>query len=180
MNPDNISYKNQRDLYRLKLAENEYLAAATYLKNDKKNVSDLNTAIRNVEKALSLIPDSSRYQELIKTLLNEKLLFPEGNGKISMAVRDDGMGGRLYSDQRKITLWINNNSHDVVYINVQYITMIGKDDRTYTYNDIGMKFKSNLSPGEQTKGELYFKTRTNPAKIVFNHLVCGEISRTFP
>jgi tetratricopeptide (TPR) repeat protein/ribosomal protein L40E len=180
LNPENISYKNQRDSYRLKLADSEYLVAASYLKNDKKNISDLNTAISNVEKALSLIPDSSRYQELKKTLLNEKLLFPEGNGKISMAVRDDGMGGRLYSEQRKITLWINNNSHDVVYINVQYITMIGKDDRKYTYNDIGMKFKSNLSPGEQTKGELYFKTRTSPAKIIFNHLVCGEISRTFP
>jgi hypothetical protein len=58
--------------------------------------------------------------------------------------------------------------------------MIGKDNVKYTYNDVGDAFKSNLAPGEQTRGELYFKTGESPAKVIFNHLVCGEISRSFP
>jgi hypothetical protein len=58
--------------------------------------------------------------------------------------------------------------------------MVGKNGISYTYNDTGNRMSGKLDPGEQTWGELYFRTSASPAKLVFNHLVCGKISREFP
>ncbi|MBU1172243.1 MAG: DUF4352 domain-containing protein [Proteobacteria bacterium] len=180
LNPDSQLYQAKKEFYRQKLANSEYSLAAAYAQGKNKNITDLDKALAAVNKALELYPDSKNFIKLKKNLLTENLLYYKGNGNIVMAVRDDGMGKKLYSGQRRMTLWLKNISQDTVYINVQFFTMIGKDKKRYTYNDIGRRFKTKLMPGEETRGELYFRTRALPSKIVFSHLISGEIHRSFP
>lgn len=173
-------YHAKQEFYRQKLANNEYSLAESYLTSKSKSLPELKKAIVSIDKALEMYPASKRFILLKKKLLTENLLFYEGNENIVMAVQDDGMGKKLYSNQRKLTIWLKNISQETVYINVQFFTMIGQDKKRYTYNDIGRRFKTKLMPGEQTRGELYFRTRARPEKIVFSHLISGEISRVFP
>jgi hypothetical protein len=180
VNGNNPDYISQMNLFREKLADSEYAMAGKYITSNDKSLTYLSDCLKTIDKDIALMGDTGKYHDMKNSLLREKLLFPTGNSKIVMAVRDDGMGGKLFAGQRKLTVWIRNISSEVVYINIQYISMIGKDNVKYTYNDVGDAFKSNLAPGEQTRGELYFKTGESPAKVVFNHLVCGEISRSFP
>ena len=180
LNNDNEMYMTKREEYRLKYADTEYLKAAAYFNHSKKDPKALDKAIETIKKSVELIPGSAKYQSMKHSLVSEKLMFFEGNDKIAMAVRDDGMGRGLFSGQRKLSIWLINKSPEIVYINVQYFTMYGKNGLKYTYNDIGNKFSSRLLPGEQTRGELYFRTSTGPSQITFNHLVCGAITRRFP
>lgn len=178
--PDNHVYKETLEKVREDYAEKLYMKAAGYRSIGKKDPEKLDQAISSVKKAVEVMPGSSKYRDLRTSLMKEKLLFYEGNDKIAMAVRDDGMGQRLLSSQRKISVWILNRSSERVFINVQLFFMTGKDGVTYTYNDTGTKLSGKLEPGEQTYGELYFKTGVKPSKITFNHLVCGAVTREFP
>lgn len=180
MAPDNEVYLAKANSYKSKLAEREYNKAKAYVTSKNKSVDNLEQALDYINKSIELFPGSKKFMAVKKTLMAEKLLYYDGNDNILMAVRDDGMGKKLFSNQRKLTIWLKNISQETVYINVQYFTMIGKDNKSYTYNDMGKKFKSKLSPGEQSIGELYFRTRTRPKKLIFNHLIKGEISRVFP
>ena len=180
LNAQNEFYRAKMEEFRLKYADNEYMKALGYYRKGSKDPAMLDKAIKTVKTSVSLIPGDSKYQGLRVTLVKAKLLFYEGNDKIAMAVRDEGMGKRLFSDQRKISVWILNKSQEAVYINVQYFTMLGKNGIKYTYNDTGSKLSGRINPGEQTWGELYFRTSASPAKLTFNHLVCGKISREFP
>lgn len=180
LNSQNDSYREGLARASLEYAENLYTKAVRYHNTGKKDPDRLDQAIRTIKQAVQVMPNSMKYQNLKTVLMNEKLLFYEGNDKIAMAVRDDGMGGRLFSGQRKISVWVLNKSQERVFINVQYFTMLGKNGIKYTYNDTGSKLSGKLDPGEQTWGELYFRTGTSPSKITFNHLVCGSITREFP
>jgi hypothetical protein len=180
LNFQNETYRSKREEYRLKFADNEYIKAIGYYNKGKKDPNLLDKSIKTIKKSVDLFPDSNKYKELKSTLIKQKLLFYEGNDKIAMAVRDDGMGKRLFSDQRKLSVWLVNKSQETVYINVQYFTMVGKNGLNYTYNDTGSRLSGKIEPGQQTWGELYFRTSTSPAKLTFNHLVCGKISRDFP
>jgi tetratricopeptide (TPR) repeat protein len=180
LNSQNDTYRSKREEYRLKYADNEYIKAMAFYNKGKKDPSLLDKSLKTIEKSVELFPGYNKYHELKATLIKQKLLFYEGNDKIAMAVRDDGMGKRLFSDQRKLSVWILNKSQETVYINVQYFTMLGKNGLKYTYNDTGSKLSGKIEPGQQTWGELYFRTSTSPAKLTFNHLVCGKISREFP
>lgn len=180
LNSQNETYRSKREEYRLKFADNEYIKAIGYYNKGKKDPNLLDKSIKTIKKSVDLFPDSNKYKELKSTLIKQKLLFYEGNDKIAMAVRDDGMGKRLFSDQRKLSVWLVNKSQETVYINVQYFTMVGKNGLNYTYNDTGSRLSGKIEPGQQTWGELYFRTSTSPAKLTFNHLVCGKISRDFP
>lgn len=180
LNSQNDTYRSKREEYRLKYADNEYIKAMSYYNKGKKDPSLLDKSLKTIEKSVALFPGFNKYQSLETTLIKQKLLFYEGNDKIAMAVRDDGMGKRLFSDQRKLSVWILNKSKETVYINVQYFTMLGKNGLKYTYNDTGSRLSGKIEPGQQTWGEIYFRTSTSPAKLTFNHLVCGKISRDFP
>ena len=180
LNSQNDNYRSKREEYRLKYADNEYIKAMSYYNKGKKDPSLLDKSLKTIEKSVALYPGFNKYQSLKTTLIKQKLLFYEGNDKIAMAVRDDGMGKRLFSDQRKLSVWVLNKSQETVYINVQYFTMLGKNGLKYTYNDTGSRLSGKIEPGQQTWGEIYFRTSTSPAKLTFNHLVCGKISREFP
>lgn len=180
LNPQNESYQEGLGKARLEYAESLYAKAAGYHNAGKKDPEKLDQGIRLIKKAVEVMPGDSKYQALKERMINEKLLFYDGNDKIAMAVRDDGMGQRLFSGQRKISVWVLNRSQERIFINVQYFTMLGKNGLKYTYNDTGSKLSGKLEPGEQTFGELYFRTGTSPAKITFHHLVCGTIFREFP
>lgn len=180
LNPSSALYKTKKEFYKQKLAASEFSLAESYAKGANKNLTDLNKAVDAIERALALYPTSKTYLSLKRSLLTEKLLYYEGNDKLVMAVQDDGMGKKLYSGQRRLTIRLKNISQETVYINVQFFTMIGTDKTRYTYNDIGRRFKTKLLPGETTQGELYFRTKARPAKVIFSHLIAGEISREFP
>lgn len=180
LNSQNDTYRVKMEEYRLKYADNEYIKAMGYYNKGKKDPNLLDKSIKTIEKSVSLFPGPNKYNSFKSTLIKEKLLFYEGNDKIAMAVRDDGMGRGLFSDQRKLSVWIVNKSKETVFINVQYFTMLGKNGLNYTYNDTGSRLSGKIEPGQQTWGEIYFRTSTSPAKLTFNHLVCGKISRDFP
>ena len=180
LNPTNKKYSTKRDYYKKKYAASEYTKASKFLRQRKGSFKALNEAIDHCVTAVDLYPANRNYKGLLKQLKTKKLMFPEGNDKLIMAVMDNGMGKRLFAGQRKLTVWLKNVSNEDVYINVQYFSMTGKNKKEYSYSDMGREFKGRLTPGEQTRGELYFKTRTKPKKIVFSHLVCGEIYREFP
>lgn len=180
LNPQNESYRQGLEKARLDYAESLYAKAVGFHNTGKKDPERLDQGIRLIKKAVEVMPGASKYQDLKFRMIKEKLLFYDGNDKIAMAVRDDGMGQRLFSGQRKISVWILNRSQERIFINVQYFTMLGKNGLKYTYNDTGSKLSGKLEPGEQTFGELYFRTGTSPAKLTFNHLVCGKIFREFP
>ncbi len=180
IDPQNGLYAERKEIFRQKYADSEYMKALSYYNSGKKDPAMLDKSIKTVKKSVSLYPGSAKYQSLKQQLMKERLLFYDGNDKIAMAARDDGMGRNLYSDQRKISVWIVNKSQETVFINVQYFTMLGKNGLSYTYNDMGNRLSGKIEPGEQTWGELYFRTGTSPARLTFNHLVCGKIYRDFP
>lgn len=180
MAPDNELYLTKSNLYKKKFADREYGKAKAYLSGKSKNVDELGKALSNINQSLELFPDSKEYNAVKVKLLTEQLLYYEGNENILMAVRDDGMGKKLLSNQRKLTIWLKNISNETVYVNVQYFTMVGNDNKRYTYNDMGKKLSSKLEPGEESVGELYFRTKARPKKLIFNHLIKGQISRVFP
>ncbi|GAB6094427.1 hypothetical protein JCM14469_06790 [Desulfatiferula olefinivorans] len=180
INPSSTLYKTKKEFYKQKLAGSEFSLAEAYAKGKNKNLTDLTKALEAIDRARSLYPESKTYALMKRKLLTEKLLYYEGNDKLVMAVQDDGMGRKLYSGQRKLTVRLKNISQETVYIRDDFFIMIGTDRNRYVRNDTGRSFKTKLLPGEETRGELYFRTKARPAEIIFDHKVVGAISRVFP
>jgi hypothetical protein len=108
------------------------------------------------------------------------LLFYEGNENVHMAVRDDGLTKGATGGQRKLYVWLKNVGTNPFFVNVEYFTLVGKNKKRYSYNNCSRELVTNLQPGQETGGFLYFYTSSRPAKLIFSHITAGTVSRTFP
>ncbi|RJP82768.1 MAG: hypothetical protein C4522_02680 [Desulfobacteraceae bacterium] len=178
--PKNKLYLNKLNDYRMKYAQQNYEKAANYLTKKKRVRSDLTDAIAAIDKAIQLEGEKKVYNKIRYDLKNAELLFYEGNKNLQMAVRNDGLTKGATGGQRKIYVWLKNVGDTPYFINVDYFTLVGKNNKRYSYNNCSRELIVNLQPGQETGGFLYFYTPSQPAELVFNHINAGKISRKFP
>ncbi len=180
MNPRNKGYAKKVKIYRKKLADKNYRDAKSFFSKKERFRSDLRVALAEIDKAIQLEGPQKKYRKLKVQLKNAGLLFYEGNDQVQMAVRNDGVTKGATGGQRKIYVWIKNISTEPFFVNVDFFTMVGSNNKRYSYNDCSRKLLTQLQPGKETEGYLYFYTSTKPRKLVFSHVIAGTISRRFP
>lgn len=180
LNPDNKIYSKKIIYYRKKLAEQKYIHAKNYFNKKKPFRSELKNALANIDMAIKLNGNQKKYKQIKTRLINAQLLFYEGNDRIKMAVRNDGLTTGKTGGQRKLYVWVKNTGSSPLYINVEYFTLIGKNNKKYKYNNCSRELLVSLQPGKSAQGYLYFYTSVRPKKLVFSHINAGTISRVFP
>lgn len=178
--PNNKLYLNKLNDYRMKFAQQNYEKAAGYLTKKKRVRSDLGEAIASIDKAIQLEGEKKQYSKVRYDLKNAELLFYEGNNNLQMAVRNDGLTKGATGGQRTIYVWLKNVGDTPYFINVDYFTLVGKNNKRYSYNNCSRELIVNLQPGQEAGGFLYFYTASQPAELVYNHINAGKISRKFP
>ncbi len=180
MNPGKKLYNNKLIYYRKKLAGKNYLEAKAFLNKKKRIKTDLYKALTAIDKAIQLEGYKKKYTTTRYKLKSQELLFFKGNNKVEMAVRNDGLTKGATGGQRKIYVWIRNVGSDSFFVNVDYFTLVGKNKKRYKYNDCSRSIVTQLKPGKEAKGYLYFYTSTKPRELIFSHISAGKISRKFP
>lgn len=180
MAPDNSLYAKKEQYYRKQYAERSYRIAKQFLGKKKKYRADLEKAMTAIDKAIELEGHSKRYGKIRYQIQTAQLLFYEGNENIHMAVRNDGVTKGVTGGQRKLFVWLKNVGKNPVFINVDYFTLVGRDNKRYSYNNCSRELIANLQPGEETKGILLFYTSVKPKELIFSHINAGTISRKFP
>lgn len=180
LNPDKKIYSKKITYYRKKLAEQKYIQAKKYFNKKKPFRSELKNALANIDMAIKLNGNQKKYRQIKTRLINAQLLFYEGNDRIKMAVRNDGLTTGKTGGQRKLYVWVKNTGSSPLYINVEYFTLIGTNNKKYKYNNCSRELLVSLQPGKSTQGYLYFYTSVRPKKLVFSHINAGTISRVFP
>jgi len=178
--PQNKGYLEQRDMYKQKLAEKYYLEAARYLNKKNRVHSDLAVSFAAIERAIQLGGENKRYVEIKYELKKAELLFFEGNENVHMAVRDDGLTQGATGGQRKLYVWIKNVGTNPFFVNVEYFTLVTKDNKRYSYNNCSRELVTKLLPGQEAGGFLYFYTASQPVELIFSHISAGTVSRIFP
>jgi len=176
----NQIYLSKLKEYRMKYAQQNYEIAADYVTKKKRVRSDLAAAITAIDKAIQVEGEKKKFAKVRYQLKNAELLFYEGNNKLQMAVRNDGLTKGATGGQRKIYVWLKNVGDTPYFINVDYFTLVGKNNKRYSYNNCSRELIVNLQPGQETSGFLYFYTSSQPSELVFNHINAGKISRKFP
>ncbi len=185
INPKSKLYKKKAKYYGAKFhdkkAEENYTKARNYFKIQKPYSTDLDAALKAIDEAIKLGKRKKIYRNLRHKLIKTKLLFYEGNDKMEMAIRDEGIISKgSLSGQRRLYIWLKNIGSEPFYVNVEYFTLITSNNRKYSYNTCSKGLVKNLKPGEEAKGYIYFYTSNRPKKLVFSHISAGTISRTFP
>ncbi|MBW1893362.1 MAG: hypothetical protein JRI91_06660 [Deltaproteobacteria bacterium] len=180
LNPDNKLYLKKIKYYQKKFADQKYLQAKNYFNKKKPYRSELKNALTAIEMAIDLNGAQKKYLKIKSRLINAELLFYEGNDKIKMAVRNDGLTSGRTGGQRKLYVWIKNTGSSPFYVNVEYFILVGRNNKKYKYNNCSRELLANLQPGEATQGYLYFYTSVKPKKLVFSHINVGTVSRVFP
>ncbi len=180
MNPGKKLYNDKLIAYRKKLAGKNYLIAKKFLNKKKRYKADLQKALAAIDKAIQLEGYKKKYTTVRYKLKSQELLFFEGNKNVTMAVRNDGLTKGATGGQRKLYVWIRNVGSDSFFINVDYFTLVGKNKKRYKYNDCSRSLVTQLKPGKETKGYLYFYTSAKPRELIFSHISAGKISRRFP
>jgi len=180
MDPGNKLYAKKMKIYRKKWADKSYREAKKFFSKKERFRSDLQVALATNEKAIQLEGPKKNYQKLKYELKSAELLFYEGNDHVQMAVRNDGVTKGATGGQRKLYVWVKNISAKPFFVNVDFFTMVGSNNKRYSYNDCSRKLVTQLRPGKETEGYLYFYTTTQPQRLIFNHVIAGTISRNFP
>jgi hypothetical protein len=173
-------YRKKHAFYQNKLAEKNYLKAKEFLSKKNRLRSDLTASMAAIDRAIKLGGEKKKYKNIRYQLKNAELLFYEGNGNVHMAVRDDGLTKGATGGQRKLYVWLKNVGNSPFYVNVEFFTLVGKNNKRYKYNDCSRELIVNLEPGQETGGFLYFYTATRPAKLIFSHITAGTVTRVFP
>ncbi|MFZ5571422.1 MAG: hypothetical protein ACOZF0_13555 [Thermodesulfobacteriota bacterium] len=180
MDPENKLYAEKLEFYRQKFAEENFQAVNDFLKIKTPSRAELQTAMACIAKAIELEGDKKEYVKALSALKTAELLFFEGNETVHMALRDDGVTGGATGGQRKIYVWIKNVGKDSFFTNIDFFTMLGKDEKEYKYNNFSRELVAELKPGDIAQGYIYFYTRVEPQVLTFAHINAGTISRNFP
>jgi len=180
LNPDNKLYSKKIKYYQKKFADQQYLQAKNYFNKKKPYRSELKNASAAIDIAIDLNGAQKKYSKIRNRLINAELLFYEGNDRIKMAVRNDGLTTGKTGGQRKLYVWIKNTGSSPFYVNVEYFTLVGRNNKKYKYNNCSRELLVNLQPGEATQGYLYFYTSVKPKKLIFSHINVGTVLRVFP
>ncbi len=180
LNKKNKLYKKKVKYYRAKLANKKYKEAKIYFSKKERLKPELKKAISAINEVCGLEPAVKKYKNLRYKLKKAELLFYEGNDRVQMAVRDDGITKGAVGGQRKLYIWIKNIDSEPFYINLDYFSLTCRNKKTYSYNDCSKQLVVNLQPGKETKGYLYFYTKSRPVKLTFAHINAGTVARIFP
>lgn len=180
LNPGKALYSKKVAYYQKKFADQKYTQAKQYFDKRKPYRSELNEALTDIDLAIKLNGPQKKYTRVRNRLINAELLFYEGNDRVKMAVRNDGLTTGKTGGQRKLYVWIKNSGSSPFYVNVEYFTLVGRNNKKYKYNNCSRELITNLEPGETTQGYLYFYTSVQPKKLVFSHINAGTVSRVFP
>lgn len=180
LDPKNTNYSRKSDYYRGKLADRHFRQAESYFDKKSGTMDQWEEANGHIEKALSLEPDNWDYKNLKYRLGSSRLLFFKGNDNVKMALRDDGFMKKKITKTRRIHVWLKNTGTEPFYINIDFFKLLCRDGKQYTYNNYSKSLVRQLKPGRQTEGNLYFRTSSEPEKLVFNHSTAGKIERVFP
>ncbi len=179
IDPDNTSYASSLKFNRLMLSFILSSEARAILADYKKQRDVLDKAIEIAEKAYSVDP-SPENGTLVSRAKNERLLFYEGNDNVVMALRDDGFSDMKKRKQRKIRIWLKNTGENSFRINPDFFSVICEDGVKYSYNDISDNMITELMPGHEVEGDLFFYTKSRPRFLFFDHVREGRIYRVFP
>ncbi len=185
LNPSKRFYKKKEAYYKAKYnekrAEDKYREARNYFKLKKPYQADLKSALSAINEAIKLGKKKKIYKNLRYKLIKAKLHFFEGNNRVEMAVRDEGIIKRgSLGGQRRLYVWIKNVWSEPFYVNVDFFTLVDTKGRKYGYNTCSKGLVKSIKPGEQASGYLYFYTTAKPRKLVFSHINAGTIYRKFP
>jgi hypothetical protein len=180
MDPENKVYQEEWTIYRKKLAEKNYLKAMEFLNKKNRIRSDLTASFAAIDRSIQLEGEKEKYNKIKYELKNAELLFYEGNENVQMAVRDDGLTKGATGGQRKLYVWLKNVGTSPFFVNVEYFTLVVKNEKRYSYNNCSRELIVHLQPGQETGGFLYFYTSFRPAKLIFSHISAGTVSRIFP
>ncbi len=180
MDPENKVYAEKLGYYRKKYAEENFQVVKNFLKKKNPSRAELEVAMACIEKVIELEGNTKESAKALSALKTAELLFFEGNEKVRMAVRNDGVTGGATGGQRKIYVWIKNVGSESFFINIDFFTMIGKDEKTYKYNHFSRELVAELQSGGIAQGYIYFYTRVEPKELIFDHINAGTISRIFP
>ncbi|WP_027359041.1 DUF4352 domain-containing protein [Desulforegula conservatrix] len=179
IDPGNESYADLLRLNRMMFASKMAEKAESILRNYNKDKAVLEGAITIAEKAYGLEPTPGN-EWLVHKAKSEKLLFFEGNEYVVMAMRDDGFSGNKNRNQRKIRVWLKNVGPDAFRINPDFFSLDCEDGVKYQYNDFSKNLVTELAPGEEIEGDVFFYTKSRPRRIAFDHVKLGQILREFP
>lgn len=179
IDPAREEYSTSLDAYKHLLAGQLSLKASGILRDYKKDKAALQKGIATAERALSLVP-SQENRDLVFRAKSEMLLFYEGNENVAMALRDDGFSGKTHTNQRKIRVWIKNIGSDPFRINPDFFVLICDDGARYQYNDFSKDFVTEILPGSEIEGDVFFYTKAQPKRLIFDHVSKGMISRDLP
>lgn len=179
IDPGNESYADLLRLNRMMFASKMAEKAESILRNYNKDKAVLEDAIAIAEKAYGLEPTSGN-EWLVHKAKSEKLLFFEGNENVVMAMRDDGFSGNKNRNQRKIRVWLKNVGPDAFRINPDFFSLFCEDGVKYQYNDFSKNLVTELAPGLEIDGDVFFYTKSRPRRLVFDHVKLGQIFRAFP
>lgn len=179
IDPGNMSYADLLKLNRVMLASTMAEKADSILRDNHKDKVLLENAISIAEKAYGLEPSPGN-EWLVFRAKSAKLLFYEGNENVVMALRDDGFSGQKNRNQRKIRVWLKNIGPDVFRINLDFFSLVCDDGIKYQYNDYSKNLVTELAPGAEVEGDVFFYTKSRPRRLVFDHVKLGKISREFP
>jgi len=177
--PENESYKDLLKVNRIMLASTMAENAEKILRDYNKDKALLENAISIAEKAYALEPSPGN-EWIVHKAKSERLLFYEGNENVLMALRDDGFSGQKNRNQRKIRVWLKNIGADAFRINLDFFSLVCDDEVKYQYNDFSKNMVTELLPGAEVEGDVFFYTKRNPKRLVFDHVKLGKISREFP
>ncbi len=180
MSPQNRFYAEKLALYRKKYAEENFRCVNEFLKKKNPFRTEFQTAMACMTKAVELEGNKEPYDKAMVELKKAELLFFDGNEKVQMAVRNDGVTPGATGGQRKLFVWIKNVGQDSFIVNVDFFTMVGKDDKEYKFNNFSKELVTEVKPGDQAQGNILFYTRVEPKELIFAHVNAGTISRRFP
>ncbi len=180
LNPGKKLYNDKLIYYRKKLAEQKYQEARSFLGRKKRYKTELLKAMAAIDKAIQLEGYKKKYTAVRYKLKSQQLLFFEGNDRVQIAVRNDGLTKGATGGQRKIYVWVKNVGREAFFPSVDYFVMVGKNNKRYKYNDSSRSLMTQLASGQTTEGLIFFYTSQRPKELIFNHPIVGKVSRRFP
>jgi ribosomal protein S27AE len=170
-----LSYRLNRQTFAAIVASE---ARAVMEENEGNRNSFPERSLLLAQRAYSIDP-SPENEGLVNALKRKRLLFYEDNGHVAMALRDEGFSDIKRTNQRKIRVWLKNVGETPFMVNPDFFFMICEDGVRYSYNDISSNMITELLPGQEVSGDVFFYTKSSPKRLLFEHVRVGSISRFF-
>ncbi|MGE4296613.1 MAG: hypothetical protein AB7E47_01170 [Desulfovibrionaceae bacterium] len=170
--PDNAAYAERLAHYRRVRAQADLRRMDAYLADPNRTLAD-HAAMRDLLRRMRAdAPGDPRVAVAAQSLARDALLFPQGNGRLEIALEDEGAADGAHA----LYIWIYN-------VGAAPLDLAAMSASLETIANATVAASANtlphtlLAPGTHAHGRFTFPNATTPVGVTVSHPDAGTVSR---